>query len=104
DKAAPPTQGLTMATIFDGFDFTEFWADSDYARQKYVCSPLSDTLTSSVEAELGFQLPAAYLALMKTQNGGIPCNTCFPTKVPTSWAKDHVAITGIFGVGREKTS
>jgi hypothetical protein len=92
-----------MAKIFDGFDFTEFWADSDYARQEYVCSPVADSITSSVEAELGFQLPASYLALMKTQNGGIPRNTCFPTKVPTSWAKDHVAITGIFGVGREKT-
>lgn len=33
----------------------------------------------------------------------IPVNTCFPTDVPTSWAKDHVAITGIFGIGREKS-
>ena len=33
----------------------------------------------------------------------IPVNTCFPTDVPTSWAKDHVAITGIFGIGRKKS-
>ena len=34
---------------------------------------------------------------------GIPVNTCFPTDVPTSWAKDHVAITGIFGIERKKS-
>jgi hypothetical protein len=40
---------------------------------------------------------------MKVQNGGIPRNTCHPTKAPTSWAEDHVAITGIMGIGRTKT-
>src|SRR5882724_10286884 len=92
-----------MANPFDGFDRTVFWTDSDYARQNYVGGPISDALISSVEAELGFRLPASYVELMKTQNGGIPRNTCFPTKVPTSWAKDHIAITGIFGIRREKT-
>ena len=39
---------------------------------------------------------------MKQHNGGIPVNTCFPTDEPTSWAEDHVAITGIMGIGNEK--
>ncbi|TXK68231.1 SMI1/KNR4 family protein [Paenibacillus sp. N3.4] len=43
-----------------------------------------------------------YLRLMKLQNGGIPKNTCFPTTSPTSWAEDHIAITGIMGIGRIK--
>src|SRR3989344_6676013 len=40
---------------------------------------------------------------MKMHNGGIPFNTCFPTKERTSWATDHIAITGILGIGRKKT-
>ncbi|MGO8745479.1 MAG: SMI1/KNR4 family protein [Thermoguttaceae bacterium] len=92
-----------MAKIYDGFDLAGFWEDSDYARKEYVEEPLSDDLVSSIETELGVRLPASYLVLMKTQNGGIPRNTCFPTKTRTSWAEDHVAITGIFGAGRNKT-
>ena len=92
-----------MAKAFGDFDLSNFWEDSDYARKDYVEEPLSDDLISSVEAELGRRLPPSYLELMKTQNGGIPRDTRFPTTVPTSWAKDHVAITGILGVGRAKT-
>lgn len=40
---------------------------------------------------------------MKQHNGGIPFNTCFPTDSPTGWADDHIAITGIYGIGREKS-
>ena len=88
--------------MFDNFDFTNFWKDSEYALKAYVSAPPSDELTASVEEELGYKLPASYIGLMKQQNGGIPVNTCFPTNTPTGWATDHVAITGIFGIGREK--
>ena len=56
-----------------------------------------------MEEELGYKLPAAYIWLMKQHNGGIPVNTCYPCDEPTCWAEDHVAITGIFGIGREKS-
>ena len=45
----------------------------------------------------------SYIWLMKQHNGGIPVNTCYPCDEPTCWAEDHVAITGIFGIGREKS-
>lgn len=32
---------------------------------------------------------------------GIPNYDCFPTEIPTSWSKNHVAISGILGIGRE---
>jgi len=92
-----------MPKIFHDFDLTSFWEDSDYARKSYVESAPSSKLIASIEKELGVRLPASYLELMNVQNGGIPRDCCFPTKVPTSWALDHVAITGIFGVGRKKT-
>lgn len=33
----------------------------------------------------------------------MPKNTNFPTEEPTSWAEDHIAISGIMGIGREKS-
>ena len=89
-------------TPFEGFDLTNFWDDNWYALKEYVSEPPSDELIASVEEELGYKLPAAYIWLMKQHNGGIPVNTCYPCDEPTCWAEDHVAITGIFGIGREK--
>ncbi len=89
-------------TPFENFDFTDFWDDSDYALKEYVSEPPSDEMIANVEAELGYKLPASYIWLMKRHNGGIPANTCFPTEEPTSWAEDHIAVTGIMGIGREK--
>ena len=90
-------------TPFEGFDLTNFWDDSMYALKEYVSDPPSDELIASVEEELGYKLPAAYIWLMKQHNGGIPVNTCYPCDEPTCWSDDHVAITGIFGIGREKS-
>ena len=88
--------------MFDNFDFSNFWEESVYSRKEYISDPPSDELIASVEQELGYKLPASYIWLMKQHNGGIPFNTCFPVSKPTSWADNHIAITGIFGIGREK--
>ena len=90
-------------TPFEGFNLTNFWDDNWYALKEYVSEPPSDELIASVEEELGYKLPAAYIWLMKQHNGGIPVNTCYPCDEPTCWSDDHVAITGIFGIGREKS-
>lgn len=87
---------------FEGFDLTSFWNDSDYALKQYVSEPPTDELIASIEQELGYTLPASYIAMMKLHNGGVPVNTCFPTEEATSWAEDHIAITGFMGIGREK--
>ncbi|RZL08144.1 MAG: SMI1/KNR4 family protein [Hymenobacter sp.] len=74
----------------------DFWDDSDY-----FVSPGRATAARVQQAEalLGYRLPAAYLALLRTQNGGTPRRTRFPTATPTSWADDHVALSGIRGLG-----
>ena len=72
-----------MANYFEDFDFTDFWEDSGYAKEKYTEEAPSDELIASVEQELGYKLPASYIWLMKRHNGGIPVNTCFPTEEPT---------------------
>ena len=90
--------------MVDDFDLTNFWEDSDYARQEYVGAPVTEEMIQSVQAELGYKLPGAYIELLRSQNGGMPAKTNHRTSEPTSWAQDHVAITGIYGLDRSKSS
>lgn len=80
-----------------------FWENSEWG-EEYVSKPMTKELVLEVERKLGYKLPLSYIELMKIQNGGIPKNTCYPTTETTSWAEDHIAITGIFGIGKEKDS
>ena len=91
-----------MSKSFEDFDFSVFWDDCDYARNEYVEPAPNDIELAFVEKQLGFQLPSSYVDLCRNQNGGIPRRTCFRTASPTSWAEDHVAITGIKAIGRKK--
>jgi len=88
---------------FADFNLTEFWENSDYAKEEYEGSPFSDADVARVEKELGYKLPKSYLALMRTRNGGIPKYTNHRTNERTSWANDHVAITGLYSIGENKT-
>lgn len=87
---------------FANFDLHSFWASSDYATRHYVDLPCTPASVAAVEAELGFKLPSAYVALATFQNGGMPRYTAHRTAARTSWAADHVAISGIFSIGRNK--
>jgi hypothetical protein len=93
-----------MSMVFGNFDISNFWDTSEYAIKEYLGEPLSDELVASIEQELGYKLPQTYIELMKSQNGGIPRFTNHRTQESTSWAKDHVAITGIYGINRSKPS
>jgi SMI1-KNR4 cell-wall len=84
-------------------DFTEFWEKGEYSTQNYIEEPLSRELLASIEKEIGYKLPESYVELMSIQNGGVVTKTCFPTEEASSWSADHIAITGIFGIGRSKT-
>ncbi|NPC91246.1 SMI1/KNR4 family protein [Bacillus sp. WMMC1349] len=90
-------------TYFSGFNFDNFWDDSEYAKKNYVSDHPSNEMIIKIESDLGYRLPKSYIWLMKRHNGGIPINTCFPTTAPTSWAEDHIAISGIFGIGYERS-
>ncbi|ARN19286.1 SMI1/KNR4 family protein [Piscinibacter gummiphilus] len=87
---------------FGNFDLTAFWEASEYADEEYVEPPPTAATLAAVEADLGYKLPAAYVALAAVQNGGIPVNTAHRTSEPTSWASDHIAITGIYAIGRDR--
>lgn len=83
-------------------DLTDSWEPSEYATKEYVDAPLTPALLERVERALGYKLPAAYVELAETQNGGIPRRTCHRTAEPTSWSEDHVALTGIYAIGEAK--
>ncbi|MGI4870611.1 MAG: SMI1/KNR4 family protein [Janthinobacterium lividum] len=89
---------------FKDVDLMNFWDDDEYALRTYVSAAPSPELIASLEAELGYKLPASYIGLMQERNGGVPRNTCFPTTEPTSCADDHVVISGILGIGRTKAN
>ena len=91
-----------MTTVFGDFDISDFWEESDYANEEYVGKSLTDELVKLVEDELGYTLPKAYIELLKYQNGGIPKKTNHRISESTSWAENHIAITGIFGIDKAK--
>lgn len=91
-----------MQTIFGNFDVSAFWSQSTEVERQYVGKPLTAEAVVAVERALGFKLPEGYIELMQRQNGGIPKNTLHRTLEPTSWADDHIAITGIFGIGHTR--
>ncbi|MBK1690434.1 hypothetical protein CKO37_23345 [Rubrivivax gelatinosus] len=76
---------------------SDFWADDEY----FMSPPLTEDRIASAQARLGYKLPGSYLELLRTQNGGTPRRNSFPTTTPTSWAADHIAVTGIRGIGGE---
>lgn len=92
---------MTAKRPFDGFDFEGFWDDHPYSLESYIEPPPSDELIASIEQELGgYRLPAAYIDLARRQNGGLVKRNCHPMKERTGWAEDHVAITGLYAIGR----
>lgn len=91
-----------MPKVFGDFEVGEFWQPSEYAEREYVGAPLTDEQVAAVERELGYKLPRSYVELMKYQNGGIPKKANHRTKERTTWAEDHIAITGLYSIGSEK--
>lgn len=70
-------------------------------RHYYTSPPLGEGMVENAERELGVKLPASYIELLRTQNGGVPVRRCFYTDFPTSWSEDHFAISAIRGIGGE---
>lgn len=77
-------------------DLADFWDESAYFRSPEAITP---ERIHEAEAAVGYKLPEAYRQLLGSRNGGAPKRTCFRTKVSTSWAEDHIAISGIRGLG-----
>lgn len=80
------------------------WNDCAYSLQSYVGTPATDAEIAAIEAELGYRLPAAYKALVKTHNGGILAKTQFKNPLQRVWAPRVFSIDCIYGTDREKAN
>lgn len=75
----------------------QFFADDGY----FTGPKLTADMVSAAEAALGFRLPGDYIDLLAERNGGTPLRRCFKTESATSWASDHIEISGLRGIGGE---
>ena len=82
----------------------DLWVSSEAGASEYGEVPVSEETLRSVEAELGCRLPAAYVSQARTHNGGLLKRNAHASPTPTTWAADHVALTGIFAIGRTARS
>ena len=80
------------------FDAQRFWKADDYDTEP----PPSAELIARMEADLGYRLPAFYVALMRTRNGGVPAATSFLLSAANGRAKERIVIITISGIGYEK--
>jgi len=66
-----------------------------------VQAPLTGDMVARAQESLGVQLPDAYLALLRIQNGGYTTEAFQTHRAPerTSWAVDHVPFDSMFGIG-----
>jgi hypothetical protein len=86
------------AHAFADADLAGLWSASD--GDDYTEPAPSDQLVASIEAEIGFRLPDSYVELAQRRNGGVLARNTYPSSEPTGWAEDHIAITGMYAIGR----
>ena len=98
NASSSPTSGPYFTEEF----LSSFWDDSGGSDE--VLPYPTDEDVSDTEKKLGYKLPAAYIELMRSQNGGTPRRTAHRTSTRTSWAADHVAMTSFFGIGSSEFS
>ena len=91
-----------VAADFTAADLDGLWDDCDYSRDKYTGSaPTADEI-ASVEAELGYRLPAAYKALMAQRNGGMLTRNACPNALVRDWTPAAYSVESIYGMDRSK--
>lgn len=80
----------------------DLWDSCNYSLENYVGKAPSDADFAKVEALLGYRLPAAYKALMRTQNGGLLSKNTFENPLQCDWAPSTYNVESIFGIDVEK--
>lgn len=91
-----------MSQNIKKFNLASFWSDDFYAKKNYEGDKVTESMIQNVENTTGYKLPDSYINFLKSRNGGIPTKLCFPTSEETSWAKDHIAISGIYGIDEKR--
>lgn len=74
-------------------DKHDFWGSNYYNHPALTASAVS-----KAEKLLGVRLPPKFIELLYVQNGGYTKGFAYPMAEPTSWAKDHVPLSELFGI------
>jgi cell wall assembly regulator SMI1 len=61
-----------MTKSLADLDLASFWNEDECHAREYTDDPLTQEKIDLVEKEFGYQLPASYIALMTSRNGGAP--------------------------------
>jgi hypothetical protein len=72
--------------------------DRFWGRNHYEHPALTEEMLARAEQRLGVKLPAEYVALLRTQNGGYTRGFGYPMSQETSWAEDHVPLHDLAGI------
>ncbi len=86
--------------IFSPSDLEGLWDEAEYYAENYTEPAPTPEQVAAVEARLGVRLPTAYVELAQHRNGGGLARGACPSPSRTTWAEDHVGVTGIFALGR----
>ncbi|NFF66237.1 SMI1/KNR4 family protein [Clostridium sporogenes] len=89
--------------MFDDNILKNLWNDCDYSYKEYISDYPTDEIIKQVEQEILYKLPEAYIELMRIHNGGLLKKDAIRTETPTSWAEDHIGITGLFSIALDKS-
>jgi SMI1-KNR4 cell-wall len=76
---------------------SDFW--SEIITSLYTSESLTDEMIDKAEAELGVKLPVAYIALLRTQNGGYINFEGYPA--PPDSGQTLIMVDHIMGIGAE---
>ncbi|WP_084215655.1 SMI1/KNR4 family protein [Jeotgalibacillus campisalis] len=76
----------------------KIWQDEN---EYYKLEPLTTKAIEKEEKELKVKLPAAYIELLKQQNGGMIIYNAFPVNEQTSWGEDFIHIEHILGLAEK---
>ena len=87
-------------SVLEGFDVDGFWVESTEAEEEYTDEPPTAEVVAEVERVLGYKLPAAYIELMASRNGGVPNKRVCPVRqMPRS---GRPSICGIYSIGSKR--
>jgi hypothetical protein len=101
DRYEPPTPPAPypVTNIFEEGFLANFW---DSSRSGAKGSSVTDEMLYEVEQKLGFKLPASYIELIRSQNGGCPRLTGY--RVENTPSLKRVDIEELLGCDKEVDS
>lgn len=86
-------------SIHDGL-----WSESAVSLRDYQTQMPTAEIIKTIENELGYKFPKAYLDFMKVHNGGLVKKCCYSFADPETGVEKEIMISGFLGIGSDKSN